>query len=439
MLTFSLQTYDMLSGGPLTLFIAVVLSIWVVWGAKAAAARRYSPYTNGYPEMTVAVVIPVVDEPEELFEKVLRRITSQGPEETIVVINGARNKTLEAVCERTGVRHLWTETPGKRNAVKEGVQATTGEIVVLVDSDTVWEDDTLQELLRPFAHAEVGGVTTQQRILEPERNLITRWADWSERIRWSTTMPAYSTLGTVGCLPGRTIAFRRRVLEDVMEEFMTERYMGTHLEVSDDRSLTNLCLKQGYSTVYQSSSVVHTDAPTSLRQFVRQQLRWARGSQYNTMRMLPWMLRNTPALAAGFLYDILLPFALLGVWLAWAIEAVRATSRTSLLGHVLGLGGGVVVNSLLFAVAGMTISLLLRQWGLLAGMRRHAIGIALINTLILVPIRAAGFARMNADRPWGTRSGGFRGTATPLRWQLVPAALAIMLLTAFTAAGISLR
>ncbi len=439
MVTFSLQTYDLLRGGPLTLFLATIIAIWAVWGAKATLAARYRPHTDGYDNLTVSVIIPVVDEPEELFDDMLTRICDQEPEQILVVINGARNPTLEAVCERHGTPYLWTEKPGKRNAIREGVEHSTGDIIILVDSDTLWEPDTLPELLRPFARRYVGGVTTRQSILNPERNLLTRWAEWSERVRWTTSNPAYSHLGAVGCLPGRTIAFRRTILQDTMEQFMTERFLGTHLEVSDDRSLTNLCLKQGYLTVYQSTSLVHTDAPTDLRTFVRQQLRWARGSQYNTTRMLPWMLRNTPFLALGFLFDILLPYALLGIMTSWAIITIQQQNSTTLLGYTLALGPGILINSILFAVAGMTLSLLLRQWGTMTGMRRHAVGIALINTLLLVPIRAWGFARMNADRPWGTRKGGFAGTRTPLRWQAVPAAAAAALLTSFTLLGLTLR
>jgi hyaluronan synthase len=434
-LTFSLQTYDLLRGGPFTLFIATVLLIWVTWAAKMVRAGRYSPFTDPVPDVRVSVVIPVVDEPVELFREVLSRIADQSPDETVVVINGPRNLRLEQVCTKVQVPFVWTEVPGKRNAVQVGVGATTGEVVVLVDSDTLWEPEALSELLRPFARPYIGGVTPYQSIRSPERNLLTRWASWSEKIRWHSSMPAYSVSGSVGCLPGRTIAFRREVLVRAMPEFLSERFLGVHLEVSDDRSLTNLCLKQGYLTVFQSTSRVVTDAPTKLRVFIRQQLRWARGSQYNTLRMLPWMLGNARFLAFGFIVDILLPFALLGVWGAWLVRTVFFDTGTNMVGYVLALGMGVVVNSVLFALVGMVLSLLLRQWWMLRGEGLHVLGIVLINTFLLVPIRAWGFARMNADAAWGTRSGAFAGTRTPWYWQLVPLLLAFGLLAGFVWVG----
>ncbi|MBM7331883.1 hypothetical protein JS562_55160, partial [Agrobacterium sp. S2] len=106
---------------------------------------------------------------------------------------------------------------------------------------------------------------------------------------------------------------------------MTQRFMGVFLEVTDDRTLTNLTLKQGYRTVYQHTSLVYTDAPLQVKKLFKQQLRWARGSQYNTLRMLPWMLGHAPVLAVFFLADIILPFLLVGTIAGWVYRSVSGT------------------------------------------------------------------------------------------------------------------
>ena len=62
-------------------------------------------------------MIPVVDEPIDLFRDVLSRIVQQTPTEVLVVINGPRNQELEAVCaEFPLVNWEWTSVAGKRNA-----------------------------------------------------------------------------------------------------------------------------------------------------------------------------------------------------------------------------------------------------------------------------------------------------------------------------------
>ena len=100
--------------------------------------------------------------------------SGQNPTEVLVVINGPRNRDLEAVCaEFPLVEWEWTPVAGKRNALRVGDREGTGEVVVLVDSDTLWTDGTLEELLKPFIDPRVGGVTTRQRILDPERNFLS--------------------------------------------------------------------------------------------------------------------------------------------------------------------------------------------------------------------------------------------------------------------------
>ncbi|TPX04892.1 glycosyltransferase, partial [Schumannella luteola] len=311
------------------------------------------------------------------------------------------------------VRWVHTPIPGKRNAVKIGTELSRGEITVLVDSDTVWTEATLAELVKPFADPTVGGVTTRQRILEPTRSWITRWADWLENSRALYSMPAQSVLGQVGCLPGRTIAFRRSILTRVMHDFMTQRFLGVFLEVSDDRTLTNLTLKAGYRTVYQYTSLVYTDAPLQVKKLFKQQLRWARGSQYNTLRMLPWMLGHAPVLALFFVMDILLPFLLWGVIAGWTYRALTGQGYNFYAGFLeeYGLQSGVVFV-LALMVASSVLSMAIRQLRHLSEKPSDFLRLPvfiIVSTFFLMPIRLLGFFRMAHASGWGTRTGAYAG------------------------------
>lgn len=417
MFIFILQVRHMLGGqGEVYLFAVFSALVWVLWLLKVLLSRRYRPWTESY-EATTSVVVPVVDEPVDLFRDVLTRIVAQGPDEVIVVINGAPNPALEAVCDEFGpqVQRTHTPVPGKRNAVRIGTRVSTGEITVLVDSDTVWTEGTLRELVKPFADPSIGGVTTRQRILRPERSWITRWADWLENTRALYSMPAQSVLGQVGCLPGRTIAFRRRILMQVMDKFMTERFLGVFLEVSDDRTLTNLTLKAGYRTAYQYTSLVYTDAPLKVKKLFKQQLRWARGSQYNTLRMLPWMAGHAPVLAIFFVADIALPFLLVGTIVGWVYREVSHTGANlyqAVLETYTGLRGWAWVIGLM--ILSSVLSMAIRQVRHLherpSDFLRLPVFI-LTSTLFLMPVRLLGFLRMAHVSGWGTRAGAYAGGA----------------------------
>ena len=417
MFIFILQLRHMITA-PDEVYLFAVFSglVWVLWLMKVLLSRRYRPVEAPF-STTTSVVVPVVDEPEELFRDVLTRIVAQAPDETIVVINGKRNPVLEAVCDEfaPAVRWVHTPIPGKRNAVKIGTELSTGDITVLVDSDTIWTPHVLSELVKPFADPAIGGVTTRQRILEPERSWITRWADWLENTRALYSMPAQSVLGQIGCLPGRTIAFRRRILVAVMDKFMTEKFLGVFLEVSDDRTLTNLTLKAGYKTVYQSTSLVYTDAPLKVKKLYKQQLRWARGSQYNTLRMLPWMLGHAPVLSIFFLTDILLPFLLVGTIGGWIFRGATHTGENlyaAILASYSGMSGWFWVIGLM--VVSSVVSMAIRQVRHLqekpSDFFRLPVFI-IVSTAFLMPIRLIGFFRMAHVAGWGTRAGAYTGGA----------------------------
>ncbi len=436
-LVFLLQLRDSIRhGAHVYLFTVFTLLVWFLWVIKMVLSSRYRPWTTPY-EVSTAVVIPVVDEPLDLFRDVLRRIAAQHPSDVLVVINGPQNPGLAAACDQAGIRWHHTPVAGKRNAVRVGVERTVGDVVVLVDSDTLWTERTLPELVKPFADPRVGGVTTRQRIIGHDRTILTRWADWLESLRCHYSMPAMSVLGTVGCLPGRTIAFRREILVRAMPAFLTERFLGIVLEVSDDRTLTNYTLKYGYRSVYQSTSFVLTDAPTRFRKLVKQQYRWARGSQYNTLRMLPWMLRHARTLALFYAADILLPFLLLGSAIGWVERSQRGQHHdlyAGLLGKYGAHHGLVIVAAI--TVLGSVLSVTVRQW---RHLRERPLDLLflpaylLLSTLMLMPIRIYGLFRCGHAAGWGTRAHAYDGDQAAVRTSpavAVPYLLGLTLITA---------
>lgn len=406
---FLVQFVDFLRTHHLHYFLIFFALVWLRWFVVNTLALFYKPFTTKH-QATTSVIIPVVDEPIDVFKQVLTSITKQKPDQVIVVINGPRNIVLENACKQyAGVECYWTKTPGKRNAIKYGMKYVVGDIVLLVDSDTIWMPKMLTELLKPFANPRIGGVTTKQKITDPSSTMIARLCDWLEDVRAYGTMQAMSVAGQVGCLPGRTIAFRRNILQEVLPEFINERFLGMHKEVSDDRSLTNLTLKAGYKTVMQSTAVVYTEAPTRWKKFLRQQLRWAEGSQYNNMRMTPWMLRHAPLMAFIYWTDMLMPFFLWGIYASFFIKA--AILHTTSKSDMLFLTNRPLLAVLLVTLAGAYFSYAVRQLRVLSENPRHFVFMPvyiILLTFVMAPIRMLGFARLADDLGWGTRANSYQ-------------------------------
>jgi hyaluronan synthase len=404
MYTFLLDGYHDVHGAGPTLFMAFFAYVWAVWLAKMLIARRYRPSTASPDGLTTTVIVPVFNEPEAVFRRVLASVRANGPTELIAVVDGGDGR-VAAVAQDYCDRVLRIPKSGKRAAIGAGFAAASTEtdIVLVLDSDTVWAPDALREMLRPFADPRVGGVTPRQAIFDRDETAVRRFADWIEDLRYHMTVPAQSVFGQVGCLAGRTIAYRREAFEPAVERLVRQTVLGVPQHIGDDRVLTNELLKSGWRSVYQSTALVKTDAPPHWRGFWKQQLRWARSSQRETLLSLGWLWRR-PVAFTCFLTDIITPFALYSVF-ALAVA------------HVMTGHHGATTPSLAIALplgyAGMLTSLGIRQ---MPHLRRFSGDLTRLPlfvlqlTFLMVPIRLVGFATM-LHQSWASRPTSFPAEA----------------------------
>lgn len=107
----------------------------------------------------------------------------------------------------------------------------------------LFSGNTIEEMLKPFKDQKVGGVTPEQRILDWNKSLTRRIADWMEDFRWKISNRAMSSQGVVGFFPGRAIALRCNAIEPVLDDFLNEKFQGKKCVIGDDRYMTSLILK----------------------------------------------------------------------------------------------------------------------------------------------------------------------------------------------------
>ena len=442
MFTTLIQILDFFTYGHIGAYAIFYLLTLLIFLIRVIPGWFYKPYTGTnckYSNKNTSVIIPVVDEPECLFKDVLTRIQNQGPGELIVVINGPKNELLEKICIQfsrlyNNFKWIYTPIPGKRNALVQGLKLATKPILVLVDSDTIWENNTLQELIKPFEDRLVGGVTTKQRILNTNQGIIPKFADWIENIRNTYSFKSHSVFGQIGCLPGRTIAIRKVCFDRCAKQFLEEKFLGIRLEYSDDRSLTNYILKQGYKTVYQETSQVYTTAPVTWKKYTKQQLRWARGCQYNHLRMFGWMIRNTPYLGLLSLFDTLLPFAVVGS-IVGAIASIllRNDIRASII-HGTPVGElpvylTCVVLSIILVTALKFLPIVVKEPEQLLYLPIFTF----LSLFYITPIRVIGFITMAMDGSWGTREGSYTDNSNEVNpKKYLPSLIGVVLIILFS-------
>jgi hyaluronan synthase len=396
MFTFLTDSYDAVGGAGVTVFMAFFVYVWLLWIAKAVAASRYRPWTGTSQGLTTTVIVPVFNEPEAVFRRALASVVANNPNEIIVVVDGG-DRDVAAVAVDYANRVLRIPKEGKRAAIAAGLEASdpTTDVVVVLDSDTVWTPGALEEMLLPFADPRVGGVTPRQAIFDAGTNPVRRFADWLEDVRYHLTVPAQSVFGQIGCLAGRTIAYRREAFEPAVEQLVRQSVFGVPLHVGDDRVLTNELLRTGWRTVYQSTALVVTDAPNDWWTFWKQQLRWGRSSQRETLLSLRWLWRK-PIAFLSFATDIATPFALYAVLALAVAHGVDGIQDPH--GHTFAI-------ELPLGYLGMLTSIGLRQ---IPHFRRVPEDLyrlplfVLALTFVMAPIRLVAFATM-LHQGWGSR------------------------------------
>src|SRR4051812_7293971 len=152
MFSFFRDAWQVGRGASPSPFMAFFAYVWIVWAAKSLAARRYRPSTASPGPLTASVIVPVYREPEALFRRVLESVAANRPAELIVIVDGG-DAELAAVAADYADRVVRLPKVGKRDAIEAGLRASdpATDVVVVVDSDTVWAPGALEEMLRPFA------------------------------------------------------------------------------------------------------------------------------------------------------------------------------------------------------------------------------------------------------------------------------------------------
>jgi hyaluronan synthase len=84
---------------------------------------------------------------------------------------------------------------------------------------------------------------------------------------------AQSVTGNILVCSGCFSAYRTEVILENIEHYENQMFLGEPVQFGDDRCLTNYAILKG-KTIYQSTARCITDVPSTLRQFIKQQVRW---------------------------------------------------------------------------------------------------------------------------------------------------------------------
>jgi glycosyltransferase involved in cell wall biosynthesis len=244
---------------------AVVVQTYVAFPLITLVRARVRPRAvqAGDITPTVSVVIAAHDEATTIGPKLASVLGGDYPPDLVevtVASDGSTDGTPEAAASDPRVRVLVLPRAGKAAALNEAVAVSAGEIVVFTDANSRFRADTLQQLVRPFADAEVGAVAGDQRY-EPPGDAAESGTARGERRYWDLDRilkQAESDGGNVIGATGALYAVRRELVGRVPAG------------VTDDFATSTGVIEQGRRLVFAPCAAVYEPvAATSDAEFRR--------------------------------------------------------------------------------------------------------------------------------------------------------------------------
>lgn len=279
------------------LFLAVKLLL---------SSRRPAPprADRSVDSLRVVVLVPMYNEDPEIVRRSVRSLLSQTrvPDRIHVIDDGSSSTDAfdavkdEVRDERTRVRlsrHRFNL--GKRDALATAAQMERdADIFVTVDSDTVLDPGAIAALVGTFCDERVMGATALVRVLNRDRNVLTRLIDLRYANAFLLDRGFQSAFGSVLCACGSLAAWRSEVVLDNLYDFVHQRFLGQRCTYGDDRRLTNYALTRG-NVVLVPDALAYTAAPERLGHYLRQQIRWSRSFIRESLWAVIRLPLNRPA------------------------------------------------------------------------------------------------------------------------------------------------
>src|SRR3989338_3011828 len=288
---------------------------WGVWLTKKSVGLFYKPKKEGF-KTSVSVVTPVYNEDPKTFEDAIESWAKNKPNEIIAVIDYTDKVCINIFknfAKKTpSAQLIITKIPGKREALGDGIKAAKNEIVALIDSDTIWNDDTLKNGLAPFSDKKIGGVATRQSVVKPKSIAQKLFSIRLEQRYWDDIPFLATAEDIVVTLSGRTAFYRKSALMPILNEMVNEEFMGEKVISGEDKRLTYLIEAEGWKTTYQSTAQVYTTGVREIPTFIKQQVRWTRNIWRNDLRAFSqgWVF-NHPIFSLYLFDRAIQPFTLM--------------------------------------------------------------------------------------------------------------------------------
>ena len=284
---------------PLILIFCAAYYSLVQLGLLVGLFRLPSPTNRSQPR--VSVIVAARNE-EHRMEWVLDALWRQTyPEvEVIIVDDRSTDRTVEIVkahqqsaqnVHLVNIKHVPAGFPAKKNALNEGIRASTGEILFFTDADCLPPPDWISTVVAFFEDpvGVVAGYSPYDSALLPSESRIGFWRSLLQRfVAGEELKGAVWSAGSIGLnlawlCTGRNLAYRRKVFGEV------GGFERIKMSISGDDDLFIQLVRRAtrwkIRYALNPESHVPTPPPETFPEFVQQRTRHFSAGKFFTLPM----------------------------------------------------------------------------------------------------------------------------------------------------------
>ncbi len=270
------------------IYIAYPALLWVL------GRRHKSPHYEPNSLPTISIMISAYNEERYIKRKIENALSIDYPKEAmqvIVVSDGSSDRTLEIAQsfsdERLKIIEV-IERKGKPNALNQGLQHATGDILVFTDANVFFDPSSIQSLVKPFSDISCGAVSGCVELMAMESGEPLGEGAY---MKYERFMQYYeSLLHTMVGIDGGMFAIRHRYITKVpVDVILDDFYMATRVIVNDAR------------IVYQPTAKAHELVPASVSQEFRRKTRIAAGG-FQMLKYMGFLKRPLRYFKATFFF-----------------------------------------------------------------------------------------------------------------------------------------
>jgi cellulose synthase/poly-beta-1,6-N-acetylglucosamine synthase-like glycosyltransferase/spore germination protein YaaH/peptidoglycan/xylan/chitin deacetylase (PgdA/CDA1 family) len=221
----------------------------------------------------VSIIVPAYNEEVNAVRTVNSLLRQDYPNLQVVFVDdGSKDSTYTTVSNAfkdvPNVKVYTKRNGGKASALNVGIAEANSEFVVCIDADTQLKTDAVSKLMQKFTNEKVAAVAGNVKVGN-EINMITKWQSIEYITSQNFDRRAFDLLDCITVVPGAIGAFRKNAV--------IEAGGLTSDTLAEDCDLTMRLHRIGYQVRNCNDAISFTEAPETMKQFMKQRFRWSFG------------------------------------------------------------------------------------------------------------------------------------------------------------------